>query len=177
MEARPLRGSSEFNFTLPPTHPLPATHPLPPTPPPGMCHPHDARSWSHYEALGVEKDASDPEIRDAYKRLALQHHPDRIKGDAEATESGAENFKAVASAYECLSDPQLRRAYDRDFELGGLFDDDIDPAAEYSFGPAGFEKVPSGNAGGSYSDNERDLARCMEDHQRNGHGDYEPPSS
>jgi DnaJ-class molecular chaperone len=57
-----------------------------------------------YEALGLSRDATDDDIKKAYKRLAMQHHPDR-GGDAEA-------FKKISSAYETLSDPDKRRELD-----------------------------------------------------------------
>jgi DnaJ family protein A protein 2 len=63
-----------------------------------------------YEALGVEKSASEAEIKKAYKKAAMQHHPDR-GGDEH-------KFKEVTEAYEILSDPQKRRAYDQFGEEG-----------------------------------------------------------
>lgn len=65
----------------------------------------------HYEVLGVSRDASPDEVKKAYRRLARQHHPDANHG-ADATSAEAE-FKAVAAAYEVLSDPERRARYDR----------------------------------------------------------------
>lgn len=62
-----------------------------------------------YSVLGVAKDASDDEIKKAYRRLALQYHPDKHKGDKEAEE----RFKEVNEAYQVLSDKQKRAQYDR----------------------------------------------------------------
>lgn len=63
----------------------------------------------YYEILGVEKNASAEEIKKSYRRLAMQHHPDRNPGDREAEE----RFKVAAEAYEVLSDPEKRDIYDR----------------------------------------------------------------
>ena len=63
----------------------------------------------YYEVLGVEKGASDEEIKKAYRRLARQYHPDVNKDDPKAEEK----FKEINEAHEVLSDPQKRAAYDR----------------------------------------------------------------
>src|SRR5688500_13260920 len=62
----------------------------------------------YYEVLGVERTASEDDVRRAYRRLARQYHPD-VNKDAGA---GA-RFKEVAEAYEVLSDAEKRRTYDR----------------------------------------------------------------
>ncbi|GGA87760.1 chaperone protein DnaJ [Neiella marina] len=63
----------------------------------------------YYEVLGVGRDASDRDIKKAYKRLAMKYHPDRNAGDAAAEEK----FKELKEAYEVLSDSQKKGAYDQ----------------------------------------------------------------
>jgi molecular chaperone DnaJ len=62
-----------------------------------------------YDTLGVDRSASAAEIKKAYRKLAMQHHPDRNAGDKEAEEK----FKAAAEAYEVLSDTEKRKIYDQ----------------------------------------------------------------
>jgi len=63
----------------------------------------------YYEVLSVSRDCDEPTLKSAYRRLALQHHPDRNPDNREAEE----RFKEAAEAYAILSDPQKRAAYDR----------------------------------------------------------------
>jgi molecular chaperone DnaJ len=63
----------------------------------------------YYEVLGVARDASDQQIKSAYRKLALKHHPDRNPGDAKAEEQ----FKEAAEAYAVLADRDKRSMYDR----------------------------------------------------------------
>jgi molecular chaperone DnaJ len=62
-----------------------------------------------YELLGVSRDADAAAIKSAYRKLAMQYHPDRNGG----CKDNEDKFKAVSAAYECLKDPQKRAAYDR----------------------------------------------------------------
>ena len=64
-----------------------------------------------YAVLGVAKDASEEEIKKAYRKLAMKHHPDRNQG--EKAKESEEQFKEVKEAYEMLSDPKKRAAYDQ----------------------------------------------------------------
>jgi molecular chaperone DnaJ len=63
----------------------------------------------YYKTLGVGKNASDTEIKKAYRKLARQYHPDQNAGDKQAEE----RFKEISQAYDVLSDPEKRKAYDR----------------------------------------------------------------
>ena len=62
-----------------------------------------------YDILGVNRDASEEEIKKAYRKLAMKHHPDRNPDNPKAEE----HFKEAKEAYEILSDSQKRAAYDQ----------------------------------------------------------------
>lgn len=81
----------------------------------------------YYEVLGVSREASDEEIKKAYRRLAMKYHPDRNNGDKAAEEK----FKQVGEAYSVLGDAQKRAAYDRYGKAG------VDPNAAGGFGGFG----------------------------------------
>ncbi len=87
----------------------------------------------YYEVLGVQKNATEAELKKAFKRLAMKHHPDRNQDNKEEAEI---KFKEAKEAYEVLSDAQKRAAYDQ-------------------FGHAGVDQsagMGGGAAGGSFSD-------------------------
>lgn len=78
-----------------------------------------AAKADYYEVLGVSRTADDKMLKSAFRKLAMQYHPDRNPGD----DTAEIKFKEVSAAYECLKDPQKRAAYDRfghaAFENGG----------------------------------------------------------
>ena len=88
----------------------------------------------YYETLGVSRDASDADLKKAYRRLAMKHHPDRNTDDSEAAE---EKFKEAKEAHEVLSDANKRAAYDQYGHAG------VDPSmgGRQGAGAGGFEDV------------------------------------
>jgi molecular chaperone DnaJ len=75
----------------------------------------DVAKRDYYEVLGLQKDASKDDIKKAYRKLAIQYHPDKNPGNKEAEEK----FKEATEAYEVLSDDQKRAAYDQ-FGFAGV---------------------------------------------------------
>ncbi|VFQ43535.1 DnaJ C-terminal domain-containing protein [Desulfoluna butyratoxydans] len=107
----------------------------------------------YYKVLGVERGASDDEIKKTYRKLAMKYHPDKTKGDKAAEDK----FKQISEAYAVLSDPAKRKEYDtfgasgfqqrysqedifRGFDLGDIF-------REFGFGGGGFGNGGFGNGG------------------------------
>lgn len=88
-----------------------------------------AAKRDYYEVLGVDKNADEKTIKSAYRKKAIQYHPDKNPGDKEAEEK----FKEAAEAYDVLSNPEKRAKYD---QFG------------HSMGPQGF---PGGGAGGFHA--------------------------
>ncbi|XVJ70797.1 MAG: molecular chaperone DnaJ [Rhizobacter sp.] len=83
----------------------------------------------YYEILGVAKNASEEDIKKAYRKLAMKHHPDRHQGDD--AKKAEEKFKEAKEAYEMLSDAQKRAAYDQYGHAG------VDPNMGGGFRPGG----------------------------------------
>jgi molecular chaperone DnaJ len=79
----------------------------------------------YYKELGVGKNASDEEIKKAYRKLARKYHPDRNQGDKQAEE----RFKRISQAHDVLSDADKRKAYDRGTGPFGNFTGGFDPSS------------------------------------------------
>ena len=94
----------------------------------------------YYEVLGIAKNASEDDIKKAYRKMAMKHHPDRNQGDG--AKAAEEKFKEAKEAYEMLSDAQKRQAYDQFGHAG------VDPnAGGFRGGPEGF-----GGGGGAFAE-------------------------
>ncbi|MGO8968838.1 MAG: molecular chaperone DnaJ [Myxococcaceae bacterium] len=95
-----------------------------------------ARKRDYYEVLGVARQASAPDLKSAYRKLAMQYHPDRNPGDKAAED----RFKEASEAYEVLSDPEKRGHYDRfghsglPFDFGGFNSSGINDVLSEIFG-------------------------------------------
>lgn len=122
----------------------------------------------YYEVLGVPRGATESDIKKAYKKAALRHHPDKNPDDRAGAEA---RFKNVSEAYEALADPQKRAAYDQfgkaAFEAGGGgggasyggggFPGGVDPQFFSRHGGGGFGFSAGGPGGGFRFRNAHDL--------------------
>ncbi len=95
----------------------------------------------YYKVLGVGKNATDEEIKKAYRKLARKYHPDRNPGDKPAEE----RFKQISQAHDVLSDPDKRKEYDR----GGMF---AGFAGSGGFDPSQFASGFTGGGSGGFGD-------------------------
>lgn len=109
------------------------------------------KETKYYDLLGVPQDASESQLKSAYRKGALKHHPDKNAHNPEA----AEKFKEISTAYETLSDPQKRSMYDQFGEAGleqgggmggGMAAEDL--FAQFFGGGGGFGGMFGGGMGG-----------------------------
>lgn len=125
-----------------------------------------AEKRDYYEVLGVSKNATDEELKKAYRKLAIKYHPDKNPGDKEAEEK----FKEAAEAYDVLRDKDKRARYDQfghagldgqaGFSSGGMNMDDIFSMFGDIFGGRGFGGFSSfGGFGGSRGGRSRNVNR------------------
>ena len=89
----------------------------------------------YYKILGIQKNAKQEEIKKAYRKMAMQHHPDRNPGD----KASEDKFKNVQEAYDILSDDQKRQMYDK----YGFY-------SEQGFPPPGGQGQPGGFGFGGF---------------------------
>jgi molecular chaperone DnaJ len=85
-----------------------------------------------YEILGVPRNASQDDIKKAYRKLAQRYHPDKNPGD----DASEERFKEITAAYDALSDTDRRKAYDQFGAAGGMQSGGFDPSAFSDFASA-----------------------------------------
>src|SRR5512132_2737356 len=90
----------------------------------------------YYTILGVNRDASEEDLKKAYRKLAMKHHPDR-----NPDKGSEEKFKEAKEAYEVLTDARKRQAYDQFGHAG------VDPSAGFGAGARGFGGGPEGFGG------------------------------
>ena len=110
-----------------------------------------AEKRDYYEVLGVKKDASEDEIKSAYRKLAKQYHPDLHPDDAQAEAK----FKEVNEAYETLSDSQKRAQYDQFGHAGPQGFGGAGGAYEGGFSGSGFEDIFNTFFGGGFGSSRR----------------------
>jgi len=101
----------------------------------------------YYQILGVSRDATESEIKKAYRKLAHKYHPD-VNKDADAEGK----FKEIAEAYAVLSDPEKRAMYDRYGHTGSFKGFNV---SDFNFDPFNFEDLINSFFGGGFSTSSR----------------------
>eukprot|EP01102_Stenamoeba_stenopodia_P003771 TRINITY_DN13913_c0_g1_i1.p1 TRINITY_DN13913_c0_g1~~TRINITY_DN13913_c0_g1_i1.p1 ORF type:complete len:499 (-),score=136.49 TRINITY_DN13913_c0_g1_i1:9-1505(-) len=96
----------------------------------------------YYKILGIEKDAGETDIKKAYRKLALQWHPDKNSESEESKAKAEQMFKDISEAYSVLSDPKKKQRYDSGADLdemggGGMGEEDMNHIFEMFFGGGG----------------------------------------
>ena len=109
-----------------------------------------AEKRDYYEVLGLQKGASEEEVKKAFRKMAMKYHPDKNPGDKAAEEK----FKEINEAYSVLSDPDKKNKYDR-FGFAG-----VDPNQGFG-GAGGF----GGGFGAGGMDDIFDMDRKLSDHR------------
>jgi curved DNA-binding protein len=107
----------------------------------------------YYKTLGLEKSASDDEIKKAYRKLALEYHPDRNPGDAKAEDK----FKEINEAYQVLSDPDKRAHYDRLGSAYSSWEGHGGRSSGFDWGDWSYGQPGSGGVRVEYGGNVEDL--------------------
>ena len=147
MERQPVPSHTHCIVVDPSSKRPPPPTPRPPTPPPQP----PTRRWSKdekspYEILGVSLDATQSQVRKAYRALAKEYHPDKVKQkSSDATSIATEIFEEVVAAYGVLGDPDNRAAFD-DFG-GGRGGEDADGFETYAEYKAALKKKEQENGG------------------------------
>lgn len=112
-----------------------------------------ARRKTHYEILGVKQTASPEDIKRAFRRRAMRHHPDRNPNDPKAHAK----FNRIREAYEVLSDPGRRQIYDLDLTLEGASTPPQPPPP-----PREYPRPAAGSYGQGVAERERQARQARE---------------
>jgi molecular chaperone DnaJ len=118
-----------------------------------------ATTKDYYEILGIQRNASDEDIKKAYRKLAREHHPDMVK---ESDKEGArKRFKEINEAYRVLSDPQKRKMYDQFGHAGAGFGQEGPGGGQW--GPFTYTYSSQGGSPFDFSENNFDPFDIFED--------------